>query len=401
VGERRYCHNGYDGCAVNETATNWTVLARAPPPPAPPTTDCTDAALPCAAAFSDAAWRTVSVPHDFINEGAYTPTADREHGYLPFNVSWYRCHFTVAAAPVGGAVWVDFDFPYFLHNVTAADGTPALRLGGGENVLAVRVDALSEQEGWWGEGGGIYRHVTLTVASAVHVAPWGVFVPSTVTGPVASGALGSSGSQTADALVMPQVDVSNVGAATAALQLSTLVFDARGALVANRQDFANVSAGATVRFTSKLPIAGASLWNVAPAPPLYTLRMQVWVGGALVDEVDTAFGIRSAVWSPTRGFELNGVKTPVQGFSMREGAPRADRASARARANRPLPRSGLTRARARRPVLRRRRQRRARPRRRVPHRAAARARREHVALVVPVVPLSRGGGRPRGHDDVG
>ncbi len=33
---------------------------------------------------------------------------------------------------------------------------------GGENLLAVHVDATG-RDGWWYEGGGIYRHVWLEV----------------------------------------------------------------------------------------------------------------------------------------------------------------------------------------------------------------------------------------------
>ena len=64
------------------------------------------------AAFDDAAWRGVRLPHDFIVEGAPTPTADRNHGYLPFNISWYRLHFSVDAAWAGQPVWIDFDGVY-------------------------------------------------------------------------------------------------------------------------------------------------------------------------------------------------------------------------------------------------------------------------------------------------
>jgi beta-galactosidase/beta-glucuronidase len=39
------------------------------------------------------------------------------------------------------------------------------------------------------------------------------------------------------------------------------------------------------------------------------------VAGTAVDVVITTIGIRSAVWTPTAGFQLNGLKTPVQGFS--------------------------------------------------------------------------------------
>lgn len=41
--------------------------------------------------------------------GPYSPDNDKEHGYLPFNVSWYRRHFTIDATQAGSAVWIDFD----------------------------------------------------------------------------------------------------------------------------------------------------------------------------------------------------------------------------------------------------------------------------------------------------
>ena len=172
------CYNGVS-CAANTTVgvQNWVGAARALPAPAPPPPAlCADPALPCAQAYDDSRWRTVSTPHDFIGEGAYSQSADEEHGYLPFNVSWYRRTFAVNAS-ASDLVSIEFDgvyknsdvwlngvylghhtsgytaFRYFLHNATtaAADGSrvPVLRLGGGENVLAVRADALSVQEGWF------------------------------------------------------------------------------------------------------------------------------------------------------------------------------------------------------------------------------------------------------------
>lgn len=82
------CYNG-NQCSSNlTTAVNWTVVARQPPAPAPPPPgDCTDPTLPCSDTFMDSTWRTVTVPHDFAIEGAYSPDNDEEHGYLPFNIS--------------------------------------------------------------------------------------------------------------------------------------------------------------------------------------------------------------------------------------------------------------------------------------------------------------------------
>src|SRR5262249_62095116 len=51
----------------------------------------------------------------------------------------------------------------------------------GPNTLVVRVDA-SRFEGWFYEGAGIYRHVWLTKRDPIHVAHWGNYVTTTVTG---------------------------------------------------------------------------------------------------------------------------------------------------------------------------------------------------------------------------
>lgn len=341
------CYNGGGvaggTCAVNTTGAgvaNWTVFARPPPPPAPPPpASCTSPTLPCAAGFADAAWRAVSTPHDFVVEQAFSADADEEHGYLPFNVSWYRKHFTIDAAAAGSVIWIDFDgvyknsdvwlngaylghqtsgyaaFRYFLHNATTREGAPALRFGGGDNVLAVRVDALSVQEGWFYEGGGIYRHTWLTVADALSVPPLGVYLPSAITGAITSGPLGVLGPQVAaTAALMPQTDVANARAVATLFTLSTRVYDAGGALVGLAATNQTLPPGGTARIYQEIALSNVSLWNTE-SPVLYTVRTVLTVGGEDVDEVATPIGVRSAVWSPSEGFQLNGFKLPLKGFS--------------------------------------------------------------------------------------
>lgn len=82
----------YSDCSTqgNSTGTGWVSAATSsviPPGPAPlpPPTCPGDRAC---VAFDDSSWRTVQVPHDYVVEGSPVPTADRNHGYLPFNYSW-------------------------------------------------------------------------------------------------------------------------------------------------------------------------------------------------------------------------------------------------------------------------------------------------------------------------
>lgn len=90
------CGVGGTGCWLGSNVTacdvagpGWVSFARdAPPPTPPPVPPCDNSTQPCSPGFPDAAWRQVATPHDFIVEGAFSPDADRGHGYLPFNVSW-------------------------------------------------------------------------------------------------------------------------------------------------------------------------------------------------------------------------------------------------------------------------------------------------------------------------
>jgi hypothetical protein len=161
-----------DCAAGNGTGAGWVSAAATqpfPPGPAPMPPPACPGDRACAA-YDDAAWRTVRVPHDYVVEGAPVSTADRNHGYLPFNYSWYRKHFTVDASWASQPVWLDFDgvyrasdywlngvwighwesgyapFRWYIHNTSAP-----LHFGGADNVLAVRVDGVSHQEGWFYE----------------------------------------------------------------------------------------------------------------------------------------------------------------------------------------------------------------------------------------------------------
>jgi beta-galactosidase len=88
--------------------------------------------------------------------------------------------------------------------------------------LTVRVDP--RYDGWWYEGGGIYRHVRLVMLDPVHVAPDGVFVAPTVADP-------GDGIQ-ADAMVIATTEVTNTGAVAVSATVLSEILDAQGQPVA-------------------------------------------------------------------------------------------------------------------------------------------------------------------------
>lgn len=143
--------------------------------------------------FDDSAWSHVTLPHDFVVDLPYAPEASHSHGYKTVgyrypdtSVGWYRRALPAfTRAEAGRRYYITFDGifrdsrvwlnGFYLggepsgYTLQRYDITPYIRYDG-DNILAVRSDATLE-EGWFYEGGGIYRHAWLESAPAVHFKP--------------------------------------------------------------------------------------------------------------------------------------------------------------------------------------------------------------------------------------
>src|SRR5262249_30524650 len=150
-----------------------------------------------------------------------------------------RKSFMLLAADRGKSVWIDFDGIYrqstIWFNGRKLGEHPSgytsfqydisrLARFGERNVLAVHVDP-QQHEGWWYEGGGIYRHVWLNIADPVHVAPWGTFVRATVLDP--------EGQERPAANVSVQSTVTNDTARSVDAQIRLRVLTPEGKLAAS------------------------------------------------------------------------------------------------------------------------------------------------------------------------
>ena len=96
------------------------------------------------------------------------------------------------------------------------------------------MDALTHQEGWFYEGGGIYRHTKINAADPVAVVPWGVYAPSVIApGSTVTGTL--DGPQSAGAAILSlKTDVANGlpnTSVTAQVAVSSVLYDADGLMV--------------------------------------------------------------------------------------------------------------------------------------------------------------------------
>jgi beta-galactosidase len=153
-----------------------------------------------AADFDDRSWRKLDLPHDWAVEQGFSEKASYSHGFKnigrPFpeaSIGWYRKKISIPEGDLGRRIHIAFDGVF--RNATVwfnghyLGNNPSGYLGfeydvtdyvnyGGENTIALRVDALME-EGWFYEGAGIYRHVWLNKTSPLHVPADGTFVSTT------------------------------------------------------------------------------------------------------------------------------------------------------------------------------------------------------------------------------
>jgi hypothetical protein len=233
---------------------------------------------------------------------------------------------------------------------------------GSDNVLVVRVDC-TEPDGWWYDGGGIYRNVWFTAIESPGpvIAPFGLYVGGSK--PTGSIAWDSAGNPSADAILMPMVEIWNNGSATSAFSLTVTVKDSAGKIVGTSSGTGSSGAGDVINWAPKTAITmtKAAVWhpvNPPNTPALYTatavryaffdrdlhskmplistparLKLlhacvqwhfsrastflpvdtvicvqtlkELTVGGVVVDSVTETFGVRRTFWDAEKGFILN------------------------------------------------------------------------------------------------
>jgi beta-galactosidase len=270
-------------------------------------------------AYDDSSWQNVKIPHDYIVEGAYDPKAEKQHGYLPVEPGWYRKTILIPTADQVRRLWLEFDGVYrdsqmwlnghflgrhasgytsFCYDVSefAKPGT--------NNLLVVRVDP-TEFEGWWYDGGGIYRHTRLVSVAPVHVSPKGIYVTADVDNP-------GNGMQ-ADARIQITTTLANDSAGPVHATVLSEVVDAEGKVVATERTTHGLAAKSSLDLNQSHKLSMANLWS-CEHPYLYRLRTSVLIRGELVDQVTTAFGARTIRFDANLGFFLNGKPTKIKGI---------------------------------------------------------------------------------------
>jgi beta-galactosidase len=269
--------------------------------------------------FNPADWKEVNLPHDWVVEGTFVHDNNlgnqpASNGYLPTGIGFYRKEFEIPTTDLGRKISIEFD-GIFRNSTVWVNGhylgghksgytpsnydlTNVLRYGDeGKNVILVKVDA-SEYEGWWYEGGGIYRHVWLVKTDRLHVARFGTYVTTpSITD--------------SEAAVSIQTKLSNEYKTGKDFKLVSKITDKAGKVLDTKTTSQFIENYDETEITQTGTIQNPMLWS-PETPNLYKVLTEVFDSGNLVDTYETTFGVR-IVEVNKDGVFLNGKRYPIKG----------------------------------------------------------------------------------------
>ena len=270
--------------------------------------------------FEDRTWREVDLPHDWAVELPFSSSASHSHGYHTIgwkypesSIGWYRKKFTIPASDSGRKINIQFDGiqrnskvwinGFYVGNEASGyassvyDITDYLNYGG-ENTVAVRVDA-SVEEGWFYEGAGIYRHVWLNKTDRLHVSQYGTFVTAELKGE--------------NAELTVRTNIENQYAKSCVFTIEQTLIDAANqqVLVSKPEDL-TLNGNLQHTYFQKINVDKPTLWSLEN-PYLYKLKTCILAEGKIIDTYFTNVGIRTVRFDPDSGFFLNGKSVKIKG----------------------------------------------------------------------------------------
>lgn len=267
----------------------------------------------CNSEYKDDVWEYVQLPHDYIIGQDNTESENNAHGYFHYDNAWYRKHFRLPENCEGKRIVLRFDgiaghstvylngclmyhnfSSYNTFEVDISDNVFYDR----DNVIAIYVNT-EEFEGWWYQGGGIYRDVHLTISEPVCIDLWGVYAPYKK--------IDDNTWQ-----INYETAVLNTGYENCEVEVESSLLDKNGNIVVsaigsgfvNKKDKSNITYSAFV----KNPL----LWD-CDNPNLYTIKTVLKKNNEIIDENTTRIGFRTIEISVKNGLLLNGKKTFING----------------------------------------------------------------------------------------
>ena len=259
-------------------------------------------------------WENVDLPHDYIIKQTPDPVEVGALGFFKYHDAWYRKHFTVGEEDRDKRITICFEgitgnsdiylnSCYLCRNTSGyasfeVDITDLVKFGA-DNVLAVHVDPDS-YEGWWYQGGGIYRNVWMIKTAKCAIDLYGVFLPVR---------------KLEDNIwsVPVEVEVFNIGYEDKKFSVNCDIYSPAGKKVKSLT-FDGVSpARGRVTAKGECTIEDPELWDIEN-PVRYTAEVAlIDENGAVFDTYTQTFGFRTIRFDCESGFYLNGRRVQLKG----------------------------------------------------------------------------------------
>lgn len=273
--------------------------------------------------FVDSSWNVINIPHDWVVSQPFIKSDTHEmdsHGYKPVGgtypetcIGWYRKHFTIDKSKTNKRIELQFDGIY--RNATiwingfyigtnfsgyignSYDVTDFINFET-ENVIVIRVDA-TQNEGWFYEGAGIYRHVWLNTTEKVFIPENGIYIHSDLKDKTAA--------------ITIETTIQNSNNIKSNCSTYSYITDRNGKLVAKTTESKVVlDANKNIIIKQKLKVLNSRLWSIED-PYLYKVISIIKVENKIVQQSKTRFGIRTFKFDANEGFFLNGKHLKIKG----------------------------------------------------------------------------------------
>jgi beta-galactosidase len=299
--------------------------------------------------FDDLKWSSISLPHtwnDTDTYRAYISHSGGDQSQKLFGIGWYRKHFKLPENADGQKIFLQFDgmrqagkfyingkyIGQLENGITAVgfDVSTFVNYKGKDNVIAVKVDNnpkyLEEATGiafqWNSKDfnpnfGGLNRNAALIVTGKIYqtlplynnLKTTGVYVyPENI----------NVLKKTTDIKV--EAEVMNETSDYASINLSAIVVDAYGNVVANLEgNTSDLVAGQSETFTAAGLLSNAKFWST-DAPNLYHVYSILKINDKVVDVVDTKTGFRKTEFKGgvgTGGVYINEKFVWLTGYAQR------------------------------------------------------------------------------------
>ena len=257
-------------------------------------------------------WQWVTIPHDYVINQDLNVNENNALGYCHYDNAWYRKHFNIEDAE-GKRILIRFDgiagestiylngcllyHNYSRYNSFEIDITDYAYLNK-ENVLAIYVNT-KEFEGWWYQGGGIYRDVHLTITEPIAIDLWGVYAPTK-----------RIDYETWE--VNFETTVVNTDYEDCSVIAESMIIDNDGNCVAVGKGQGTITSREKGNLQYSATVTNPELWD-CDNPYLYTVKTILKLNGVEIDENTTRIGFRTVEITAEKGFLLNGKKTIIKG----------------------------------------------------------------------------------------